>query len=98
MRASPNGGGSITMDHNAWYYPSGGPQSWCPHTGTNALTSNPLVTSPTPTSPPDLEPTSSSPLIHAGVWNAALPSSSGTAFDFANVTRPNPPTIGAFEP
>jgi hypothetical protein len=85
---------AISHDHNLYYnvYPS------CP-TGTGELCSSPLFVGQ-PASPFstesaldafNLNPSSTSPLIGAGL------AVSGLTLDYTGVTRPNPPSIGAYE-
>jgi hypothetical protein len=85
---------AISHDHNLYYnvYPS------CP-TGIGELCSSPLFVGQ-PASPFstesaldafNLNPSSTSPLIGAGL------AVSGLTLDYTGVTRPNPPSIGAYE-
>jgi len=65
----------------------------CSTTHDNYITNNPLITSAgTPSSAPDLHLQSTSPLIGAGITNEAL-----NSVDYTGATRPNPPSIGAYD-
>jgi hypothetical protein len=70
--------------NNLWYGQGNGP-SW----SNNNVNANPLVVR---TSAPDMHLQSGSPAIGAG--STIAPS---VAVDFDNLTRPSPPSIGAFE-
>jgi serralysin len=63
-------------------------------TGSNLMGVDPMLAAETSTSPvaQDFTISASSPASHAGTNTDYAP------FDYAYVTRPNPPSIGAFEP
>jgi hypothetical protein len=83
----------VTADHNLWSTIRSG----CPDSGgvaaeTNYVCADPLLAGESNIDAINPSLTSTSPAIGAGV------SITGITTDFNNVTRPNPPSIGAQEP
>ncbi|UOF79175.1 hypothetical protein [Caudoviricetes sp.] len=75
-----------TFTHNCWI-------DGIPTTGThtNSIHANPLYEAPSTAITVQLTISATSPCIGVGTYLAAVPT------DYAGATRPNPPTIGAFE-
>jgi hypothetical protein len=85
LMAMSGSGANVTIDHNLFY--STGSYNSSNIYGTNYLKSNPLLTNPTS----NFALQSASPAIGAGSVTGA------PAIDYAGITRPNPPSVGAYE-
>ena len=82
--SSGSGLSQISGTNNGWY----GASTGAPSQTTGNITSNPLFVS---TSTPDFHLQGTSPLIGAGTTTAV------SIYDHDGITRPNPPSVGAYE-